>query len=364
MQPYRPPRTEAERRIAAIWAELLGMRQVGLGEPFFSLGGHSLLAYRVLSRVREEFGYAPPLAVRYSEWTVDALARAVTEHGGTEASDGSLVVLRAAGTRPPLFLVHAGDGHVLSYEPLVRALGDDQPVYGLKARGVEGGQAPHRRIEPMAEEYAQAVCAVQPTGPYLLCGWSTGGWIALEIARRLAARGETVGMLALIDARFAAETEDDDDAAFLASTLLVALYRYAPRYACRLEARQRLERELRVRPPAERVRHLLEEARRAGMVIPPGFGAGHVEALLRVRGALSQALRSYAPEPYTGDALYFRAEEHALPNAASAACVRCPLGTDRVRIVTVPGSHATIILEPSVHVVAAELSAGIRGAVG
>jgi acyl carrier protein len=55
------PRTEVERTLAAIWADVLGVERVGIHDDFFALGGHSLLATRVASRVREAFGVDLPL---------------------------------------------------------------------------------------------------------------------------------------------------------------------------------------------------------------------------------------------------------------------------------------------------------------
>jgi amino acid adenylation domain-containing protein len=57
-----PPRTEAERALAAIWEEVLEISEVGRSDHFFQLGGHSLLAMRLASRVRA--GFAVELELR------------------------------------------------------------------------------------------------------------------------------------------------------------------------------------------------------------------------------------------------------------------------------------------------------------
>ncbi|HYO59198.1 SDR family NAD(P)-dependent oxidoreductase, partial [Archangium sp.] len=51
---YVAPRDEVEAALAGIWAELLGMQQVGIHDEFFQLGGHSLLGMQLLTRIREQ----------------------------------------------------------------------------------------------------------------------------------------------------------------------------------------------------------------------------------------------------------------------------------------------------------------------
>ena len=72
------PRTQLERDLVALWAELLNLEAVGIHENFFELGGHSLLAVQLLSRVRQIYGVDLSLEVVYSgEFTVAELAKAI-----------------------------------------------------------------------------------------------------------------------------------------------------------------------------------------------------------------------------------------------------------------------------------------------
>jgi amino acid adenylation domain-containing protein/FkbM family methyltransferase len=68
------PTTETERRIAAMWREILSLETVGSNGEFFRLGGHSLLAARVVARVREEFGVELPVRLLFDRPVLAAFA--------------------------------------------------------------------------------------------------------------------------------------------------------------------------------------------------------------------------------------------------------------------------------------------------
>ncbi|HEU4883763.1 MAG TPA: phosphopantetheine-binding protein, partial [Longimicrobium sp.] len=74
---YVAPRTEAERKVAAVWGEVLGVESVGAYDRFFDLGGHSLLLVRVQARLREAFGQPVPITHLFRYLTVTALAAAL-----------------------------------------------------------------------------------------------------------------------------------------------------------------------------------------------------------------------------------------------------------------------------------------------
>lgn len=84
------PRSPAEEAIAAIWAEVLELEQVGIHDNFFELGGHSLLATRAVSRVRAEFGMELPVQALFEAPTVAELALALTRRQAEETGRADL----------------------------------------------------------------------------------------------------------------------------------------------------------------------------------------------------------------------------------------------------------------------------------
>jgi non-ribosomal peptide synthetase component F/acyl carrier protein len=77
-QATEPP-SELELQLAALWAEMLGLDEVGTGDNFFELGGHSLLLAQVVQRVHDLFQVEVPLLELYEEPTVARLALVIEE---------------------------------------------------------------------------------------------------------------------------------------------------------------------------------------------------------------------------------------------------------------------------------------------
>ena len=71
---YVPPSNSIETAIAAIWAEVLNVKQVGREDNFFDLGGNSLLATRINSRLRQTFQLDLPLRSLFEKPTLAAIA--------------------------------------------------------------------------------------------------------------------------------------------------------------------------------------------------------------------------------------------------------------------------------------------------
>ncbi|MFD2168455.1 amino acid adenylation domain-containing protein [Tumebacillus lipolyticus] len=86
---YTAPRTATERKLAAIWQDVLNLEQVSVFDSFFELGGHSLLATQAISRVNEAFHLQLPLRALFEAQSVAALAEAI-ESIADEKGEGAV----------------------------------------------------------------------------------------------------------------------------------------------------------------------------------------------------------------------------------------------------------------------------------
>jgi amino acid adenylation domain-containing protein len=192
------PGDPLEMQLTKIWELVLGVKPIGIKDNFFEIGGHSLIAARLFARIEKVMGMNLPLATLYQAPTIELLAKTIRERDWC-ASWCCLVPIRAGGSKPPLFFVHGAGGNVLLYRELVSHLCQDQPFYGLQAKGLDGKEPPCTSFEDMAAHYIEEVTSLQPDGPYYLGGYCLGGAIALEMAQQLRAQGREVSLLAMIE---------------------------------------------------------------------------------------------------------------------------------------------------------------------
>lgn len=207
-----------------IWQRVLRVPEIGRNDNFFDLGGDSLLAVSLFLEIENQIGVHLPITAIYDAQSVAEMAvllsRETVSWNRAHAADGgdngvrmrertpavpgaayaSLVLLKPGTQDRPLFMVHGIGGTVIELAALGRSMRIPEAVYAIQARGLDGHEEPHETIEDMADHYVQAVRAIQPLGPYHLSGYSFGGLIATEMARRFKAQGQSVDALILIDA--------------------------------------------------------------------------------------------------------------------------------------------------------------------
>ncbi|MBG7512021.1 pyoverdine non-ribosomal peptide synthetase PvdD, partial [Pseudomonas aeruginosa] len=195
-QAYRAPGSELEQRIAAIWAEILGVERVGLDDNFFELGGHSLL----LLMLKERIGDTCQATLSISQLMTHASVAEQAACIEGQARESLLVPLNGRREGSPLFMFHPSFGSVHCYKTLAMALRDRHPVKGVVCRALLDAGREVPEWDDMVAEYAEQLLQEHPEGVFNLAGWSLGGNLAMDVAARLEQRGRQVAFVGWIDA--------------------------------------------------------------------------------------------------------------------------------------------------------------------
>nr|APD71603.1 non-ribosomal peptide synthetase 5 [Streptomyces sp.] len=214
------PRSPVEAVLCTLFADVLGIEEVGPDDGFFDLGGHSLVATGLVGRVRTALGVELGVGALFEAPTPAALARLIAGHTTEGEAHDVLLELRGHGSQPPLFCIHPSSGMSWSYAGLLHHLDPQMPLYGLQAPSLSGESDLPETIEELAADYLCRIRTVQPSGPYRLLGWSFGGLVAHAIAVQLEREGQEVALLAVLDVSPVAAETDGTQAEDLADDTL------------------------------------------------------------------------------------------------------------------------------------------------
>jgi acyl transferase domain-containing protein/thioesterase domain-containing protein/acyl carrier protein len=298
-------------------ARIMGVAAEGLeaDRQLSTFGLDSLLALELKNNLESRLDFTLPMAKLMEGPTIASLAEATVRiifgelasaSGDSDLSAGisvakasspddvwtPLIAMQTSGARPPLILLPALGGDSRYYAELAQQLGDDQPIYAFRPRGIDQALPPHQTMEEMVIDYAAALRELQPTGPYYLAGWSTGGIYAFALAQALESLGDEVALVALMGAPLPAICDDVDlenDARFLCDLVNFA--------NCFAGTTARVDYdELRALAPAERFQAALAEAKRQGTV-PAATPEEYIHRIVNVGAANVRAIQSFEPRP-------------------------------------------------------------------
>jgi amino acid adenylation domain-containing protein len=333
-EPFVAPQTAVERELCCLWKEVLGIESIGIQDNFFELGGNSLLAARLLTQIEAVFHKKLSFNMFLQIPTIAQQADAISEKGNITAWK-SIVPIQPKGSQAPLFCVHAVDGYVLYYYKLAHYLGNDQPLYGLQAQGLDDQHMPHESIEEMATAYIEELRSLQPSGPYFLTGYSFGGLVAYEMARQLHAQGQAIAMLVLLDT-----------------------YNAPGEWFTWLSLRDRLSHKILERL-FRRIRRLYRKA-----VDPQDK---FVDRAQLVQTKCKAAIKKYYPQPYSNQMILIRTTIPPDKSDLQPISIGRDLGWQQLvqgglEIQEVDCQHHTLLLEPHVEVLAQKLKACLSAA--
>ena len=293
-----------ETLVTTAMAELLDPSvPPGPDADFFALGGHSLLAALLAARLSRLSGTAVTVADVFRRRTVRALAELIAERTGA-GQPAVLLPLRPAAGGDLVACLHPIGGGIGCYLPLVGAIDPRCELVALQARGLDGGEPPVASVPAMAADYLREIARECGRHPRWLVGWSFGGSVAFEMARRLAASGKECDLV-LLDALPPGSRLDVDSSAGHALLADLAM----------MQGIELPAGALPVDPVA-----LWDAAVRHG-IVPPEFGQAAFAARVAVFAANRNAAANYRTAPAPVRATLWRPASKAwLDDPWSALC--------------------------------------------
>jgi thioesterase domain-containing protein len=298
-----------------------------------------------------------PFLVRSAEALARAVTRALRDEpqrrigrftATPEADYSPHIPIRQGGSRKdPIVLIPGAGSAVTAFMPFCNALDDEWDAHGMQPRGFDGVLAPHASVEAAARSYLTQIDLLTAAGrsPVHLIGHSFGGWIALELACRLQARGTPPASLTVIDSE-APESDGKLGRAYTFGEVSWNLVRALERGTGKTMG---IERDAYFRAEREHQWEMLQRGMRELRLIHRQSGRADLHGLVRT---YATALRTIYRPPgrYQGPAtLVLAAEESASNSGALELWQRfVPLMNTR----RCDGNHYTMLQAPHVEALA------------
>lgn len=193
------PVTELEKRITAIWEDVLGVTDLGMTSNFWDVGGDSLKAMRLIMRMKKEGFIDFGLKEAFEYQTVASIVSRILRKGEGKAEEAGIVALTDV-ERPEarLFCLPYACGNPTMYRQFGRLLPASYAVLAANLPGHGKAGEPMRSIPEMAALCVEQLAAFNDGTPLFLLGYSFGGFLAYEIARRLEEKGRPVAGVVLV----------------------------------------------------------------------------------------------------------------------------------------------------------------------
>lgn len=256
----------------------------------------------------------------------------------------------------PLFLIHPVGGTVTGYSDLAKRL--SVPVYGFEnQRPFPGRPTRVSSVNEMARSYLPEVLKIQPQGPYVLGGYSMGGVVAFELACQLRQAGHEVDCVITFDTPVRVQPPIDTPDEPATSRIMTM----AQVVGSRMGEIKLVAEEVERVPPAKRLEYLVAELRRQN-ILRPHINPAIPLAMMRTTLDNEDLQRRYVPGMFDRPIFLLRAlTPHPPLQAETGASYDDPsygwqaVTTAPVEVVWLPGEHLTIMHEPHVEAVAAEV---------
>jgi acetoacetyl-CoA synthetase len=316
--------------LTQIWQRVLQRSPIGPEERFYELGGTDELADRLFAEIAQVFGRELPTATICYAPTITFLAALLDQPDLPRFSP--LVSLKHGSVNPPILIAH-GVGGRASFSALARHMSTEHPIYGIQAKGVDGLEPPLERIEDMAAYYLDELDQLEPHGSCALIGYSFGGLIAFEMARRLSAAGKRVALLVLVDTY--------PHPRYLPTGQRMWLFSKRVLGHLHSMAQMPLRRAVSYFTDGVERRLHIAEAQRLRTLPPETSRLSFARTMARNRDIDFEAMRHYRPQFYPGKIHFIRPERNSyLPTDPTVVWRKLAAELD---VETVPGDHLGMI---------------------
>jgi pimeloyl-ACP methyl ester carboxylesterase len=149
------------------------------------------MAIRLFDRIAQEFDWKGPVSTVFESPTPRLLVKALRSPN----ENSGVLSFHTEGQRPPFFLLHGTS----CLPHLTRALGPHHPLYCVVSNWSESFLQDGLTVEEIADLYLTRLKPYLVDGPFYLGGFSLGGMVGIELARKLAALGNPPAVLFLLD---------------------------------------------------------------------------------------------------------------------------------------------------------------------
>lgn len=314
-----------ELSLRRLWEALLARDDLSITDNFFEVGGTPLLAKELCQQIKQTFGCEISIQELREAPSIGSLSLVIRTNGSAQRNN-SLVQLQAgtASRRCVIYCFHPISGSTGRYTPLIDLFDRGQPIFGLQAVGLAGRDRPDCRVDAMADRYSRAIKEQHNERGAVFLGYSFGGLLAVETARRLSGL-MAAPTVALIDCSPLEKVPVDDTLG----------YRSVVKSVLQLDVDIN---SLMLLGKSERLEKIRAIASGQGR-LPANFSLERLGRMVEVCHSNQKAAETYEPRPSSGRLTVFESDEGGI--------VRCGRQWERyfneVTTISLGGDHDSVM---------------------
>ena len=199
-QSYEAPHTTTQKQLVSIWERVLKLKPIGILDPFDSLGGDSLKRLEIYHWIQTEINFQQPISNFIQ--TNNILEQSKIIDGLLPQNNKAQIKQLRTGHLTPIIIIQPVQSEGM---PLATRFEENlppfHPVYAAVPFGIEEHLVPDT-LEECAEIYVDALLSICDSEKFILGGFSVGGIVAIEMAKRLQEKGKSISFLFILDSLF------------------------------------------------------------------------------------------------------------------------------------------------------------------